>query len=630
MEQQQFQVSFSVGTKLLMSVVSLLLVVIVFLDVSTILLLSEDKRAYTYQLQSTEAQFLGQQVVSNTRLAVDSLRLSLVDVDLSGQISGAARANFQSLVDNQSELVALQIHLLGRQLEEVRPLIEVSRRAELSELGLSPSDLILAPAEILAVKAQLLAKGFAYLTVLRLGKTPLLAVLLADRQARGPEVPVGIGFVPTASLGKGLRASIGTVTDFAGRVLFSSEPSVQFQSEAMSGDALFRAAQKSQVSEGTLEFEENGQKFIGSFVRPGFDLIVMARTDWGRVMRATYTLAERFIYLGLMSIGAAVLFAVFFSKNMTSPIYRLYQATRQVADGNFNVDLSSRAKDELGALSRSFVTMSKKITGLISESVRKVQLENELAIASAVQQTLLPPAIFENEDILIHSYYQSATECGGDWWGFFGVGRRICVMIADATGHGLPSALITAAARSCFSVMHKLAQEDPDFSYSPGAMLSFANRVVHDAANGQINMTFFIGVIDLDTGELTYSSAGHNPPWLFKKSSDQFSLKSLMVNGQRLGESRDVAPYEEKAVQLGVGDLLFLYTDGLMEGRDQAGGMYGKKRVKGIVETALARGPAAILKNLVDDFTRYNQGKPLDDDVTLAVVQFTRIGGPGP
>ena len=84
-------------------------------------------------------------------------------------------------------------------------------------------------------------------------------------------------------------------------------------------------------------------------------------------------------------------------------------------------------------------------------------------------------------------------------------------MIADATGHGFPSALITAAARSCFSVMHKLAQEDPEFSFSPAAMLSYANRVIYDASLAKIMMTFFIGVIDFSSGKLTYASAGHNP-----------------------------------------------------------------------------------------------------------------------
>ena len=112
-------------------------------------------------------------------------------------------------------------------------------------------------------------------------------------------------------------------------------------------------------------------------------------------------------------------------------------------------------------------------------------------------------------------------------------------MIADATGHGFPSALITASARSCFSVMQKLAQEDPDFSFSPSAMLSFANRVIYDASLAKIMMTFFIGVIDFDREKLTYSSAGHNPPWYFKTDGNGgFAMKSLVSIGHAPGRGR--------------------------------------------------------------------------------------------
>jgi serine phosphatase RsbU (regulator of sigma subunit) len=73
--------------------------------------------------------------------------------------------------------------------------------------------------------------------------------------------------------------------------------------------------------------------------------------------------------------------------------------------------------------------------------------------------------------------------------------------------------------------------------------------------------------------------------------------------------------------------LLFLYTDGVTEGKDLSGEMYGKKRVRKKVESALEGGPDAVIRSLVDDFTAHNQGKAFDDDVTLAVVKFLRSSG---
>jgi sigma-B regulation protein RsbU (phosphoserine phosphatase) len=254
--------------------------------------------------------------------------------------------------------------------------------------------------------------------------------------------------------------------------------------------------------------------------------------------------------------------------------------------------------------------------------MEKVQLENELAIASTVQQTLIPPGHFKNEKILIESHYQAASTCGGDWWGFFGVGNKLAVMIADATGHGFPSALITASARSCFSVMQKLAQEDPEFSFSPTAMLSYANRVIYDASLSKIMMTFFIGVIDFDTGTLSYASAGHNPPWLFKKDGESFKLNSLTAAGNRLGEAREYGEFEEKSISISKGDILFLYTDGLTEGKNTAGDMFGKKKVRKLVEAKVAAGPRLVIDALMKDFMAHNEGKPLDDDVTIAVASI--------
>ena len=382
------------------------------------------------------------------------------------------------------------------------------------------------------------------------------------------------------------------------------------------------AAKASQLSRGALEFELKGVKYLGSFVRQDINFTVLNRTEWKKAIRAAYKLGEQLVILGLIAIGAAVIFAILFSKTLTSPINRLYEATREVAQGNFDLSLKPSGRDEIGALTSSFNQMSSKISELIKDSVDKVHLENEMAIASTVQQRLIPPEYFKTEKILIESHYQAASTCGGDWWGFFGVGNKIAVMIADATGHGLPSALMTASARSCFSVMQKLAQEDPDFSFSPAAMLSYANRVIYDASLTRIMMTFFVGVIDFDAGKMTYASAGLNPPWLFKNDGGGFKLNSLTAEGQRLGEVREYSDFQEKEIPIARGDVLFMYTDGLTEGKNLAGDQFGKKKMRKLVEAHVASGPKAVVAELMKEFMVHNEGKPLDDDVTIAVASM--------
>jgi sigma-B regulation protein RsbU (phosphoserine phosphatase) len=444
-------------------------------------------------------------------------------------------------------------------------------------------------------------------------------------------VPVAFGLASLKEFGTELAGLNLTIATKTGWILFDTDPAALFSGKNLKDDPLFQSTSASKLSSGAQEYDDvDGRHYLASYVQPGLELLVFSKADWKKAIRATYELLIKFGLLGLMAIGAALVFAIVFSKTLTRPINRLYEATKEVAKGNFDFQLAATSGDEIGALTGSFNVMSQQINMLIQSQADKIHLENELAIASTVQQTLIPPPEFRNKDIYIHSIYQSASQCGGDWWGFFGVGRKLCVMIADATGHGMPSALITASARSCFSIMHKLAQEDEDFSFSPSAMLSFANRVVYDASMGKIMMTFYIGVIDFDAMTLTYSSAGHNPPWLFKKAEDgSFSLQSLVALGMRLGEGRDSPVFEEKSVPIAQGDILFLYTDGLMEGKDLEGNMYGKKRVRRTVESALAGGPQSVIETIMADFLKYNEGKALDDDVTLATAQILAGKGPG-
>jgi sigma-B regulation protein RsbU (phosphoserine phosphatase) len=266
--------------------------------------------------------------------------------------------------------------------------------------------------------------------------------------------------------------------------------------------------------------------------------------------------------------------------------------------------------------------MSGKIRGLLHESVEKAILEKEIDVASTVQKTLIPPNDFDHDLIQIRSHYQAASRCGGDWWGFFVSNNRMVFGIADATGHGVPSALITASAHSAFSVLKKLVEDQPSLRLSPAWMLSYLNRSIHDSSKGNIMMTYFLGVIDFNAKTLTYANAAHNPPWLFSCNGDKYKLNSLTSSGSRLGEQSDLPPIEEKTFSIGANDILFFYTDGLTEGKSMAGDMFGKKRVRQLVEGNLPNGPAAIVNALITEFMQFNDGKALDDDVTIAAAKL--------
>ena len=626
MEQQQIKVAFPISTKLIISIVSLLFIFIISLNIITMVLFRDDKLAYIYQTQAITSQLFGKQFVNSSTHTIDTLKTILAEIDPERPLDINKRSSLSAILENQTDVLLSQVYLVHPAEASMKLYSQVSKDAELKALQLNTEQPLLSEKDLRHVLPELLQTGFSFINLTRLGGPPLMGVLLADRLFKNSPtgMPIALGLLSLASLSETIQGTQITVATRQGHVLFDSNPTQGLPENHISSHPLFLSALESKLNNGTREFDLNNQHLLGTFGLPGLNLIVFTTSEWESAMKATYLLIEKFFLIGALAVGTAIIFSIFFAKTLTAPIVSLFEATQEVGSGNFHLTLEEQGQDEIGALSKAFNMMSRKINRLIQESIDKVILENELSIASLVQKNLIPKGDFKNDWIEVQSYYHSSAKCGGDWWGFFTVGNKIAFMVADATGHGFPSALITASARSCFSVIQKLSQDQQDILYSPQSLLSFANRVIYDSGNGQIMMTFFVGVIDLDQRTLTYASAGHNPPWLFKKENQQYSLKSLTARGQRLGESADCNDFEEKTIRIDPEDILFLYTDGLTEGKNLTGEMFGKKKVRQILESHLNLPPKKIVESLVSEFLNHNGTKTLDDDVTIAVAQILK------
>ena len=125
------------------------------------------------------------------------------------------------------------------------------------------------------------------------------------------------------------------------------------------------------------------------------------------------------------------------------------ERVKKLSDGDFKSEVSINSGDELENLGASFNFMTSKIDSFMSEMVEKGRMESELATAQAVQSSLFPDAHIKNEKTEIAGHYESASECGGDWWGCKFVDDKLYFFVGDATGHGVPAALLTATVSSC-------------------------------------------------------------------------------------------------------------------------------------------------------------------------------------
>lgn len=189
-----------------------------------------------------------------------------------------------------------------------------------------------------------------------------------------------------------------------------------------------------------------------------------------------------------------------------------------LANENFSMLDQQVAQILAGAMTVSLLNID-----FLQSSVANERRQNELELAELVQRTLYPESDPEFEEIELASYLLSSSETGGDWYGYIESEdrRTISVLIGDVTGHGAPAALVTAATNAFFSTVENMSRNMPNIDvHDPVFLLKLLNKVILETAHGRLVMTFFISTLDLNTGEMIFSNAGHNTPWIWRKDPE--------------------------------------------------------------------------------------------------------------
>lgn len=377
---------------------------------------------------------------------------------------------------------------------------------------------------------------------------------------------------------------------------------------------------------GTKERQLNAQETVlSSFQKiPQFQLFILNEISKEEAFKALDKLIKESIVFAILLVMMALIFAMVLSKSFTRPIKALVAGTQKVAEGNFEDEIKVEAQDEIGVLSDSFNFMSQEILRYMGEVKEKARMENELAVAQLVQASFFPADDQEFGPVKLSGYYEPASECGGDWWGSRLIGNKLLIFVGDATGHGVPAALVTATANCTVNLLEHMAQKDPSIVDSPGRILSIMNDVVHKVG-GKILMTFFVASLDLDTYECKFANASHNPPFWYKKSDGEPNKSDIDVllvsSGTRLGH-KSQADYAEESVRLKPGDSLLFCTDGIIEGMDPEGKLYGERRFMRSYLSYVNADTRTVVDGMLKDAREFFQGVPVDDDITLVAVKI--------
>lgn len=250
---------------------------------------------------------------------------------------------------------------------------------------------------------------------------------------------------------------------------------------------------------------------------------------------------------------------------------------------------------------------------LVQHYLEKQRILQSLEIARQIQQGLLPTSVPTVPGFEFAGMSAPCDETGGDYYDYVSVGTdRIGVVIGDVSGHGIGSALLMASARAA---LRALALNDEE----PSKIMFHLNKLLCVDVGMSQFVTLFFGVIEPRKKILTYTSAGHDSPILFRPATGEF--RELESTGMPLGIIDNLNFPCGETISLVPGDVILLTTDGVWETRNDKGESFGRERLRRLLKEHAARSSQAIVDAIYDATKSFSASSKQRDDITMVVVK---------
>jgi serine phosphatase RsbU (regulator of sigma subunit) len=351
------------------------------------------------------------------------------------------------------------------------------------------------------------------------------------------------------------------------------------------------------------------------------DWIVVARKDQagllfgiarpiGNSLREIRRLSLRNLSVGLLTIVLACIGIVPISRRMTQHVSALSDGVRQLAGGDFKTRVAVQSKDEFGSLAASFNRMAEDLERNQTLIVEQERLRRELELSRQIQTEMLPRAPLRLGAAEIKGLSIPAREVGGDFFNYFALpDGRLAMLVGDVSGKGVSAALLMANVQA--TLRARLPLETDLARLADGL-----DRDVDQNTPQSVYVTMFLAILDVERSTLRYVNAGHNPQYLIRERG---GIEPLSSTGMPIALYAGHG-YQESTVQVTSGDLLFFYTDGLVETENEQGDMFGTERLQALLEAEHAERVDTLLDR-IDGAVRSFRGsaEPLDDATTMAL-----------
>jgi sigma-B regulation protein RsbU (phosphoserine phosphatase) len=315
---------------------------------------------------------------------------------------------------------------------------------------------------------------------------------------------------------------------------------------------------------------------------------------------------------------ASLVAGVRLSQSITGAVHELYAGTQHVKEGNFAYRIPVKGDDQLADLSASFNTMTENLGKLLIVAKEKERLQSELEIAREVQAQLFPKAAPANRSLKLSAMCNPARAVSGDYYDYMSVSEgAVAFAIGDVAGKGISAALLMATIQSALRTQLSATNGSRPDHFSTAQMVATLNRQLYANTSPEKYATFYLGLYDESTQALTYTNAGHLPPFLMRSGN----FEKLEPNGTVVGAFPS-AKYGEQTVRLEPGDILVAYTDGIVEPENTYGEMFGEERFQDVLTKYAQADSAEMMARVMEAVVQWTgSSSELQDDMTLLVAR---------